>query len=521
MQVAFFHTSSADNMPPGQRYVILYDGEGEISLYGEIQNEQQTAGRIQFDLGGDGTFWFQIESSATSNHIRNIRIVRIEDENVDLEAYPFYQTFLDKLAPFQVLRVMDWMHTNNSPVEHWEDRRQLGYYTYGGERGVPLEVIVQLANQTRKDIWVCVPHAADDNYIYQMASLFATTLDPSITIFLEYSNEVWNGIFEQSEYNESNNPLLLSPGAAYAQKARRVFSIWHEVFAGNPCRVKRVLGLQAGNNYLNEMIINHLGQNEWDFGSPSHYFNLDHSELGEPRLDLLGGNASVDDIMLNAWNTFLRNKDYLKEDFRNVQLMGKDVITYEGGQHFVGNVFGIPYDYQQAMWDAQHSQAMYDMYQSVLDSIADWGCILATNYSLVGPQENIYGSWGMLDDIDVTGPYLFTAPKYQVHLDNAPNTVCIAEARNRWRQCTPYALQLQAWPDSEPPLIEEAPFYVYPNPGSDHIWVKGNEDKEVQFFDYSGRILFSTTQQWISTDELPQGIYLIKSGEHTVKWIKI
>ena len=164
-------------------------------------------------------------------------------------------------------------------------------------------------------------------------------------------------------------------GRAYAQKAKKVFEIWHEVFGEEACRVKRVLGIQAGFNYLNENILAHLDQNAWDYGSPTHYFGLDHEETGMPRIDILGTAATVDDIMTNAKNNFARFTPFLKEDFRNIQILGKKIITYEGGQHFVGNVFGIPYDYQQAIWDAQNTEQMYQMYQMVLDSIKAWGCV--------------------------------------------------------------------------------------------------------------------------------------------------
>jgi hypothetical protein len=39
------------------------------------------------------------------------------------------------------------------------------------------------------------------------------------------------------------------------------------------------------------------------------------------------------------------------------------------------------------------------------------------NFSLASPQESIYGSWGVLNDIDIKEPYFTTAPKYQALLD--------------------------------------------------------------------------------------------------------
>lgn len=423
-RLRYFVSSEGRNMVPGQTYLLLYEGAGTISISGAVSNVVSSAGRIQFDLGGNGTFWFQIVESQATNHIRNIRVVRLADEFEDIFAQPFYQEFLNKIEPFSYLRFMDWMATNNNPIVEWDQRPLPSYFSYGTGMGVPYEIIVKLANLTGKDIWLCVPHAANTDFIQQMAEFFRDSLNENINIYLEYSNEVWNWIFQQAQYNINNNPLGLMYGRAYSEKAKNVFRIWHEVFQGQECRVKRVVGLQARFNYLNEHIMAHFRQDEWDYGSPTHYFGLDHGETGNPRLDLLGVNATVQDIMNNAWNRFLDFKGSVNQDYRNVHIFGKEVITYEGGQHFVGNVFGTTYPYQQAMWDAQSSPEMYDMYIAVHDSIKSWGCKLATNFSLAGPQESVYGSWGVMEHIDVAPPYMTTAPKYQALLDLMPNESC-------------------------------------------------------------------------------------------------
>jgi hypothetical protein len=127
--------------------------------------------------------------------------------------------------------------------------------------------------------------------------------------------------------------------------------------------------------------------------------------------------STPEDVLENARNHFIEFNQYVRQDYRNIQIFGKEVITYEGGQHFVGNVFGIPYEYQQAMWDAQYHPGIYDLYRELHDTIAAWGCRLATNFSLASRQESVYGSWGVLNDIDLGPPYMETAPKYQALLD--------------------------------------------------------------------------------------------------------
>ena len=419
--VRYILSSDGGNLRQDSMYVLLYDGEGTVTMNGGVNQISSTPGRIQFSPTNNGNIWIHILESNVANHARNFRLLRIQDENADLSTDVFYEVFLDKIAPFSVLRFMDWGSTNSSPNVEWSDRGHTSYFTYAGAQGVPYETMIELANQLEKDVWICVPHQANDNYITQMATLFRDNLNGNSRIFLEYSNEVWNWIFSQAHYNNNNRPSNLSYGRAMAERAKNVFRIWHEVFGDDRCRVKRVLGIQAGFTGLNEQILGQLSEDDWDYGSPTHYFGLDHESTGNP---VLGPSSTVQDIMLNAQNSWNNFKSLVKADYNNIHIYGKEVITYEGGQHFVGNVFGIPYPYQGAMWAAQNSDEMYDMYDMMHDTIRSWGCRLATNFSLSSVQESVYGSWGVLDDIDIQGPYSTTAKKYQVLLDNLPNEDC-------------------------------------------------------------------------------------------------
>lgn len=421
--IRYVLSSGGGNLRMSETYVFLYDGVGTLGISG-VTVLSSAPGRIVFTVNSHDNIWFDINVSQLGNHIRNIRVLQLADELADLNNDKFYQVFLDKLAPFKMLRFMDWGHTNGSTLVNWNDRKGATYFAYATYSGVPYELMIELANKTKKDVWICVPHLASDAYITQMATLFKNTLDPHLKIYLEYSNEVWNWIFSQAHYNNEHRPNNLNYGRAYAEKAKRVFRIWHEVFGSQKNRVKRVLGMQAMFNSLNEQILSQLDQDEWDMGSPSHYFGLDHSSSGNP---VLGANSTAADVMLNAQNYWNVNKQALKNDFNLVKLLGKDIVTYEGGQHFVGNVFGIPYTYQQSMWDAQYSIGMYNMYNEVFNLIRSWGCKVAGNFTLSGAQESVYGSWGALSNLEMQPPYLATAPKYQAMIDfvgncNCPNT---------------------------------------------------------------------------------------------------
>ena len=405
-------SSENGNLQIGREYVLRYDGMGTLVMQGAVNVVSNTPGRIQFVNLGGGNIYFNLTASQLGNHVRNIRLLRLADEDADIVAHPFYEGYLDKIAPFTALRFMDWAHTNNNPIVAWSDRTPVTYRTYGTSTGVPYEIMVQLSNYTQKDAWVCVPHAADEDYIRQMARLFRDSLDPHLTIYLEYSNEVWNWLFAQAHYNVQTAPSNLNYGRAYAEKSRRVFALWNEEFGAQSSRIKRVLGLQAGFNYLNEQILSQLPADEWDYGSPTWYFGLNHGAGGNP---VLHAGSTPQDVVLNARNAWLGFKDVVKRDYDNVKLFGKGIIAYEGGQHFTD--FSVP-PYIQAMYDAQYTQEIYDLYDDVLDTIRAWGAELPFAFSLAGRQESIYGSWGHVSDIDTPQPYLTTAPKYQALLDN-------------------------------------------------------------------------------------------------------
>jgi hypothetical protein len=408
-------SSDNGNLKANEQYVFLYDGVGTFTLNGATTNSN-TAGRLLFTVPNtSGNIWIDVTASQSGNYMRNFRLLKASEETVNLSTNTFNPTFISRLSPFKAIRFMDWGSINNSPVVNWADRITAAGRTYAGEKGVPFEMMIALANQTQKDIWVCVPHQASNDFITQMATLFKDNLNPNLKIYLEYSNEVWNWQFQQAHYNNNNRPSNLNYGRAYSEKCKNVFQIWTTVFAGQTNRFKRVLGLQGGNNGLNQDIMAQLGQNEWDMASPSYYFGLDHGATGNP---VLTAASTASDVNLNARNAYFQSwLATLKQDYRNIKVFGKEIVSYEGGQHYT-NFQTVPY--QQAMYDAQYQQNMYQLYNDVLDTIRNMGNKLAMSFTLSGVQESVYGSWGHLPDMYLAPPYTMTnAPKYKAILDNS------------------------------------------------------------------------------------------------------
>lgn len=128
------------------------------------------------------------------------------------QSYPpgavFTTDYLAVHARGQVLRFMDFTGTNGNIQREWADRNTPDDLAFYGEvagywwqgKGAPWEYAILLANTLDKDIWICVPTYADDNYVDKLAALLKTTLEPDRKIYVEYSNELWNFAFPQWDH---------------------------------------------------------------------------------------------------------------------------------------------------------------------------------------------------------------------------------------------------------------------------------------------------------------------------------
>lgn len=119
------------------------------------------------------------------------------------------------IAKFSVIRFMDFTATNWNQQSEWSDRtlptrpsQLVGDPAYGWEgRGAAWEYAIQLANETGKDAWINIPVKASDDYVRQLALLIRDggngfpPLAPERKLYVEYSNELWNGGFGQAHDN--------------------------------------------------------------------------------------------------------------------------------------------------------------------------------------------------------------------------------------------------------------------------------------------------------------------------------
>ena len=154
------------------RYVVLWDGDGAISFpLSNVAIAERSANRIAIDVTDTtGSLWVGIDRTSATNPVKNLRFLWPGTE-ATYRNEPFNPMYLSRIAPFSLLRFMDWGATNGSPVVEWADRAHVGDVNWATPAGVPIEVMIDLANTLHVDPWFCIPHKASDDYVRQFAAL--------------------------------------------------------------------------------------------------------------------------------------------------------------------------------------------------------------------------------------------------------------------------------------------------------------------------------------------------------------
>lgn len=246
------------------RYLLRYEGQGTLELGGGARDVSVTAAGIEFSFEpGGGSVPIAItatDPAGTGDYIRNISVVRT-DRVADADAGALFNPdWLARLDGFEVLRFMDWGHTNNATLAQWDDRPEPGDASYA-ENGAPVEVMLRLANETGIDPWFTMPHLADDGYVRAFAETVHTGLAPGLTAHVEYSNEVWNWAFGQARWAEDRGLARWGRKGAwvqyYAMRATEVADIWAEVWGPDAADgLVRVISTQTARLGLEKDILN-------------------------------------------------------------------------------------------------------------------------------------------------------------------------------------------------------------------------------------------------------------------------
>ena len=442
------------NQFPGGKYIVLYDGEGTLE-YGMSANKDEAAsgsGRDVIDVDSSSSAGILITIAATDpnktgNYIRNIRVVAADAESAYRRGEIFNPAFLAKINKFRSLRFMDWMATNHSKQQEWKDRPTRDTASYFS-KGVPAEVLVDLANRIQADPWFNMPHMATDEYMRNFALLIKQNLDPNLTAYVEFSNEVWNWQFKQAQYalEQGKKRWGEDKGDAFRQwygmRSAQMCDIWKEAFGGETDRVVCTIATQTnskgaekkilecpywvaeGNQPCYQHGIGAYAITGYFGGSLGHPDNQGQVESWSKAGD--GGFQKAFEQLKTGGLLEKGPKDSLSqlEDLFSyhaqvAQEKGLQLVAYEGGQHIVGRKKGV--DNQQLtdfFVEINRHPRMYELYTQLLETWKRGGGTVFMHFVDVGKPTK-WGSWGALEYLDQSG-----SPKYDALIDFANQNAC-------------------------------------------------------------------------------------------------
>ncbi|WP_372522140.1 hypothetical protein [Sulfuricaulis sp.] len=400
-------------------YKLSFTGHATVApiarndLTTRVQNMVYDAGTntstADFVPGPDETQIF-LTFTGTSGGVKNVKLMRPGYLPTDT----FSKPFLDRLAMFQVLRFVGYSNTIDNPQVNWSDRTLPTHATQHRPAGAAWEYAIELANLTGKDPWINIPDQATDDYIRQLATLFKDNLAPERKLYVEWSNEVWNDIFDQTHrnydatnaeiatggsnlnYDGETNPVYLA-WRRTARRAKEVSDIFRSVFGNSAMmtRVRPVLAGQLGRPVVItqglEFIANVFGPpNRYFYAiAPAVYFDIDNTTRTDLTVDQIFAElpaqvaALKNDVLLHTvWAQYYKLKN----------------MAYEGGPGLAGS------ESLNAKLAANRDPRMKNL---IVQLYNDWFSAGGNLFLYVGlaSKWGNSGSWGLSDDItQPTGP---------------------------------------------------------------------------------------------------------------------
>ncbi|MGI9252543.1 MAG: hypothetical protein ACR2J8_02260, partial [Thermomicrobiales bacterium] len=358
----------------------------------------------------------------------------------DPEQARFDPQFLRNLRPFASLRFMDWAGTNNSSLTSFADRALVSHQFWSTARGVPVEIMCQLCNLLAADPWFTIPHQLDGAGAEAWGALAAQELDAARKVSVEWSNEVWNSIFDQTAYaRERGVEAGLDTGGDafvgmlryYANRAGETHDRFETGF-GDASRVRRVMASQAANDFLTTTI---LAQVETAHGAGSAasrvdllaiapYFGLTVTESADAaKMKRLGVDGLFDWLLNDPagspafdYGSLRQIRGVIAAQVAAARAFSVPVGSYEGGQHLVGFAGFENDDALNAIFDAANRDPrMKQVYHAYLD---DWRRQTGQRFHHFTDVDGItkWGRWGAKE---FPGQSRANAPKYDALLTYA------------------------------------------------------------------------------------------------------
>jgi len=485
----FISNLPANTIPSGT-YTVLYDGEGKIQYNVDAKLIKHTPGKdlITIKPGKNKLISASllIKKSNPRNYLRNIRILppggicmgnafrRIMHAKqcrgrafLSFEKYYkqiiFNPDYLAFMKDFKVIRFMNMSGITRNKLTHWHQRPKLSDATWGGKegvRGVPLEIMVELANQLNVDPWFNLPHKADNGFIQHYANYVKQHLRSNLKVYVEYTNEAWNGIFLQTAYMKKmgmrqrldKNPVFAGQ-KYYAKQSVHIFRMWERAFGGTQ-RLIRVMGSLTTNHNMSKRILSyHNAYKFTDVLTIGAYLQIPQDKIHGVR-----SVSQIFQLLKSPKNRYsLPNTlNFIRKQATIAKQFGVDLIAYEGGQHLVDyKTHSLRDGPNPYLIRANKHPEMATLYYQLLQGWKKAGGTLFVAFS-APRQYTWHGSWGIKEHIRQASR---ETPKYRALLAFNKNVPCW------WKGCTSRSIIRHKKPATAPKTV----LATNKNPANVHI----------------------------------------------------
>jgi hypothetical protein len=289
---------------PAGHYVLTYDGTGSGYINWDATNAQLVApGRAEFDVTTAGMgINFVITATSPADHMRNIHVFLASDE-ATYQTQPFRQSLLDLIAPFRIIRFMDWsavsVHMNISAFA--SGISQPDPYTLvlpPTASAVDDAYANDVATVNVGGLW---PRLWVDHYDGATRTLHLASQAPLGTVTGVYIQDFPNRTWDQRT-PLSNQRQQTASGAAYeymvalCNTANKDMWITIPTAAGDDY-VTQLAALLKNTLNPNLKIYIEYSNETWNFNYPGY----DYSEAMQAKLGLLGS-ATV--VPADAWHPY-------------------------------------------------------------------------------------------------------------------------------------------------------------------------------------------------------------------------